>query len=235
MTMRILPVALVATAALGLAACGGSDHRQAAMPGTPANPLQGQEQLAGVPAGTGTRPGTADDGRVEHKGAIGGNSPVNNPKQATKQAPRSNEGASVGTPTPGTDVGYEALVAKQSSAPQERFTPCSLVSQKRAQAILGVRVQQPLEAAQGPTCLYRTTRTRGMVTIAVQQQRFAALAKGVKRGQRLDVGGRRAVCGMLGRPTVIVSLSGGRVLNVNAPSPCTLGKKFAAEAVQHID
>lgn len=234
---RLIPAALLATGALGLAACGGSEApKVSTAPGSAANPLVAQEQSTGVPSGHAAAvkakqakaKAAGKAARHGHPGAIGGGKDVAD--QPAGQAPRVNESA-IGAPT-GTP-GYQKLVDKQAAKPKERFTPCSLVSRSRAQAILGVRVQTPLEAPQGPTCLYRTTRTRGMITIAVQRQKYARLAKRLVNRKSIDVGGRAAVCGNLGRPTVLVSLGGGRVLNVNGP--CTFGKRFAAEAVQHLD
>ena len=51
--------------------------------------------------------------------------------------------------------GYKTLVERQTAKPQERFTPCNLVTRSEAQRILRKPVQAPYEAPQGPTCLYR--------------------------------------------------------------------------------
>jgi hypothetical protein len=232
---RLLPLVLLASGALGLAACGGSDTPKAdTSPGSAVNPLVAREQLTGVPSGkhaAAVERKAAE--KIKHPGAIGGGKKITDDQGGggAAKAPRMNEGATVGTPD--VKPGYQSLVDQQTAKPQERFTPCSLVSRSRAQAILGVSVQAPLEAPQGPTCLYRTTRSRGLITLAVQHQRYAQLASKLVNRKRIDVAGRNAVCGSLGRPTVLVQLTAGRVLNVNGP--CNLGKRFAAEAVQHLD
>ena len=143
-------------------------------------------------------------------------------------AARSNEAAAGTTEEPG----FQALVDQQSSKPRSRFSPCSLVSQPRARAILGGPVEQPVEAPQGPTCIYRTVDGEHFVTVAIQALDFRGQKKLMDDAQDLDVSSRSAYCGTIGQPVLNVQLPGSRVLTVGAP--CEVAKDFAAVAVQRL-
>jgi hypothetical protein len=142
---------------------------------------------------------------------------------------RLNEAGARATDKPG----YEKLVERQTSRPRSRFTPCNLVTAAQAHAIFGAPVQSPLEAPQGPTCIYRTKSGKGFVTLAVQSADLARLKRQARRPQRVDVGSRAAFCGTLGQPTLYVSLSRGRVLSIAAP--CETAKQFALKALPRLD
>jgi hypothetical protein len=130
-------------------------------------------------------------------------------------------------------LGYRKLVEHQSSKPRTRFTPCNLVSRGQARAILGVAVQAPFEAPQGPTCVYRSKSGSRFVTIAVQPLDFDRLKKQMRRPQAVDVSNRSAYCGIYGQPMLYVELSRDRVLSVAAP--CPVAKQFATRAVARLE
>jgi hypothetical protein len=192
--MRVLAVLALATAGLGVSACGGSSPPP---PGSPERPL-----VATQPTGTGA-------------GAAGG---------------RSNEAAAAaGT---AAKPGYESLLDAQSRHPRSRFTPCNLVTRSQAQAILGARLLEPVEAAQGPTCIYRSKDGRSFVALAVQTLDFARLRPHLKLSRRLRVGARTAYCGTYGQPMLYVPLAGGRVLSV--AGRCAIATQFARRAVRQL-
>jgi hypothetical protein len=143
---------------------------------------------------------------------------------------RSNEASASGAKP--TKPGYEALLESQSSRPRNRFTPCNLVTQKQARAILGAPLQEPIEAAQGPTCIYRSKDGRSFVTLAVQSLDFAKLKPRLKLPRRVTVGDRTAYCGTYGQPMLYVPLSHGRVLSV--AGRCAIAKEFARRAVRQL-
>jgi hypothetical protein len=132
----------------------------------------------------------------------------------------------------GQSLGYRKLLQRQSSKPKTRFTPCALVTRAQATSILGVAVQAPLEAPQGPTCIYRSKSGSRFVTIAVQPVDFKQVTKQIRRRQAVDVADRRAYCGLQGQPMLYVSLSRGRVLSVAAP--CAVARRFATLGVARL-
>jgi hypothetical protein len=114
------------------------------------------------------------------------------------------------------------------------LNPCTLVSRTQAQAILGKPVGQPLDAPQGPTCIYKAQGAKSFVTLAVEAAHFSTLKPQAQLRDRIlvPVAGHTAYCGVAGAPTMIVPLTAGRYLTVTAP--CPLAASFAAEALSHI-
>lgn len=137
-------------------------------------------------------------------------------------------GTADGAPPPG----YENLVGDQSKTPAERFTPCNLVTKAQAEAIIGTPIREPVEAPQGPTCIYRSATGGSFVTLALQRADFEAVTSQLRRPRRLDVARRRAYCATSGLPTLYVSVSGGRVLTIAAP--CATATRFAARAAPRL-
>ena len=123
---------------------------------------------------------------------------------------------------------YNALLEQQTSKPASRFSPCSLVTANEAGAILGKKVMPPVEAPQGPTCVYRT-RSGDLMALAMQIVPPKTLRGQLRGSETLTVAGRRAFCAKRGQPSVLVPLSGGRVLTVSGD--CSVAKRFAADAV----
>jgi hypothetical protein len=142
-------------------------------------------------------------------------------------AGRSNEGAA-SQPQPG----YDTLVKKQPRHPRARFTPCNLVTAAQATAIVGAPVQEPIEAPQGPTCIYRTRNGKSFVSVVVQSSDFKKLKPRLRLRQRVDVSNRTAYCGTYGQPMLYLPLSGGRVLSVAAH--CSIAKQFAIRALRQL-
>ena len=196
-------IALLLMAAL-LGACGGQSKPKPP-PGSPENPL-----VAQAPQDTVTQ------GRL------------NEAAPAAKGAPA--EGAK---PKAADQPGYQKLVERQGSKPRSRFTPCNLVTKAQAGAIVGGPLQDPLEAPQGPTCIYRSQDGKRFVTLAVQSVAFSKLKHQMHKRQQVTVSNKTAFCGMLGQPILYVPLSGSRVLSVAAP--CQVARKFAARAVPRLN
>ena len=128
--------------------------------------------------------------------------------------------------------GYQELVERQVENPRTRFTPCNLVTRAQAASILGAAVQEPLEAKQGPTCLYRTKDGDDFVSVAVQSARFRELRSMLSQSLRVDAGGRTAYCGHAGQDMLYVRLSARRVLSI--AGSCDVATKFAAKAVREL-
>jgi hypothetical protein len=127
-----------------------------------------------------------------------------------------------------------AIDDEVSATGAKRLAACALVSRARAQAILGEPVGRPVEAPQGPTCLYRPRGARRLVTVAVIATNFSSIEPQAHLKDRMSVTvrGRPAYCGVAGAPTMIVPLATGRYLTVTAP--CPIAASFAAAALSHI-
>jgi hypothetical protein len=218
MRVRALTLSVLVAAAGLLTACGGHDEKSSAAPGSPKNPLVAQSDST-QDAGR-----SKDAGRKNEAGRTGGGTRNGGSEKSTGPA-----GASRGT---GTGPGYKDLVDRQQRKPQRRFTPCNLVTKSQARAIVGAPVRDPLEAPQGPTCIYRTTKGKGFVTVAVQSLSFKKLKPRLRQSRRVTVSRRTAYCGQYGQAMLYVPLSGGRVLSV--AGPCPVARRFAAAAVQRV-
>ena len=152
-----------------------------------------------------------------------------NPLVAQKEkAPAASEAA----PAAAAKPGYQSLVEGQGSKPRSRFTPCNLVTKAQAQAIVGLPLRDPLEAPQGPTCIYRSRDGKSLITVGVQPLAFAKLKRQVHGGRQFNVSNRAAVCGTLGARVRYVELPGRRVLSVAAR--CDVGRRFATAAVRRL-
>jgi len=132
------------------------------------------------------------------------------------------------------EPGYKTLLKRQDGKPQSRFTPCGLVTRAQASAIIGEPVQLPFEAPQGPTCVYRTVKGHGLVTLAVQSADFTKAKRNLQQAAKVDLGARTGLCGQYGQPTLYAPLSHGRMLTV-AAAPCGVAKRFAARAVRALN
>jgi hypothetical protein len=128
--------------------------------------------------------------------------------------------------------GYDDIVAAQQADPAKRNSPCALVTKAQAQAILGTRLMDPLEAPQGPTCIYRDRGGDSFVTLAVQPQRFSRVRRELERVERVTVGDRDAYCGVHGAPTLYLPLERDRVLSVTGQ--CDVATRFARRAAPRL-
>jgi hypothetical protein len=150
-------------------------------------------------------------------------------------AGRANEAASAGRKAPkaAEQPGYQKLVERQGRKPSSRFTPCNLVTKAQAHAIVGAPIQDPLEAPQGPTCIYRSQDGKSFVTLSVQTLEFSKLKRQIRKPRTVGVSNRTAYCGTYGQPMLYVPISSGRVLSIAAP--CAVAKQFAITAVRRLD
>jgi hypothetical protein len=149
------------------------------------------------------------------------------PAKPETEAAAGSEGAAAVKP------GYAKLVQRQTSKPASRFTPCNLVTKAEAGAILRARMDQPVEAPMGPTCIYRSHDGRSFVTLVVTSQSFTQTVRQVAGPVRLRVAHRQALCGTVGPQMLHVSLKAGRTLSI--AGPCVAAQKFAETAVGRLD
>jgi hypothetical protein len=203
---RILISIAVGLSAVALSACGDDGSAKPA-PGTEGNPL------------TATQPGELSTPSASGSGADAAKQnaevPSGEPSKANPTAP-----------------GYKALLDRQTAKPQHRFTPCNLVTEREAQAIVGKPMQVPVEALQGPTCIYRPRTGGALISVAVQATDFRALRPRIKGLHQVAVGDREAYCGLYGQPMLYMPVAAGRVLSINAQ--CDVARGFALKALPHL-
>ena len=217
---KLVPTAVLGAAML-FAACGSSDGSSPGKPaaGSPDNPLVAHTQPE-----TGTSAGANSPGRSNEAAA--------KPQGSTNTVPGepSTSKSESGKPKA---PGYDTLLENQTKHPSDRFSPCSLVSEVQARAILGAAILQPIEAPQGPTCIYRTQTGKTFISLAVQSAKFSSLKRQLDKREAVTVSDRTAYCGFYGQKMLYAPLNDGRVLSVAAP--CGVAKQFAAQAVQSLD
>jgi hypothetical protein len=134
---------------------------------------------------------------------------------------RSNEASASGTDQVVAGSGARAGVRGKK--------PCGLVSAAQATAIFGTAIEKPVEAAQGPTCVYRTRKGKGFVSVSVQSLDLARLRKQLQQSSKLEIADHTAYCGTYGQPMLYAGVSDGYVLSI--AGPCDVAARFAGKAL----
>ena len=193
-----------------------------------------RKRTAGVLVAVGAAVAVAGCGSDKPPGAPGSpekplvaQMPAASDTHVTREPGASKDGSNEAKP------GYQGLLKQQPRRPKTRFTPCSLVTQAEARAIVGEPVREPVEAPQGPTCVYRTEKGSEMITLAVQAADFKRAKGRLQQPTRVGIHSRTGVCGQFGQPMLYVPISQGRMLTVAAP--CAVAKQFASTAVKQLD
>jgi hypothetical protein len=107
--------------------------------------------------------------------------------------------------------------------------PCALVPKKKAEAILGAGVKVS-ERPQGPTCVYLGSGRE--IDLVVEKTSLSALKNEAKKVEPISIEGRPGYCLTYQSTSVVVGISGGRVLQVTGP--CQAGVRFAAIALKRL-
>jgi hypothetical protein len=224
--MRRSSLVLLTASAVLLAACGGDSNTQKATPGTPENPLRA------LPNPSPTRvPPTDETGRAAKSKSSSKAEAKPKSVVAAQQATQVRNEAARAKRAKAKNAARVASRKQKGSAPSAK-RPCSLVTKAQAQSIIGVPILEPLEAPQGPTCIYQSKTRKQYVTLTVQNTDFAHLKAQVRKRREVAVSTRTAVCGTYGRPMLYLPLNGGRVLSV--AGRCGIASRFAATAVPHL-
>jgi hypothetical protein len=232
---RILPALIaLALSAAALSACGGGDSAAIKpAPGSPENPLHAQAGEPDVPGVTRETTKTDKSGKSGNADKQAGSGTSSGSKATGSKQPSGSTPSSEPTGAQGTQApGYDVLVSGQQSKPQSRFSPCNLVTEAQARSIVGTPMQQPLEAPQGPTCVYRSRSGKDFISLAVQTTSYAKIKRTMRNPSPVSISGRDGICGKLGQPTLYLPLSSGKVLSIGAP--CDVAKSFAAKALPHL-
>jgi hypothetical protein len=224
--LRIIVLPLVA--ACLLTACGGDDNAKGP-PGSESNPL------AAVPNPSATRTPPVDHpageaGAKTKSGAQRSAAPASSSSTKTQHGSAAPKKAAGGGETGGATGPRTAR--RQKGLPAGASRPCSLVTKTQAKAIVGAPILEPLQAPQGPTCIFQTKAGKPYVTLAVQTLNFAKLRKQLRNTHAVSVADRTAYCGTYGKPMLYLPLGGGRVLSIAAP--CSMAARFAAKAAPHL-
>ena len=192
----------------------------AANPSTAGNPIR--------TAGEGARRATSKSGGPARHAA---------PSRASRSS-RTQQGSVARAPgsssarTTATSAKRRKTARKQRALPPSASRPCSLVTKRQARAIVGAPVLEPLEAPQGPTCIYQTKARTTYVTLVVQRVDFAKLRKQIRNPRSVSIAGRTGYCGSYGRHMLVVPVKGGRTLTISAP--CRMAVRFASRAAAHL-
>jgi hypothetical protein len=226
--MRRLRIVLPLVSVLLLTACGGNGQPSKPAPGSPENPVRALPN----PAATRVPP-------IDETGARATSSPKDEPvrspqsliagqkaTQARNERRRARRAKAGGERT-----GAVAAHRQPALAPSAK-RPCSLVTRTQARAIVGAAILEPLEAPQGPTCIYKAATGRALIGLTVQKASFATLREQVRRGREIAVAHRRGVCGSYGGPMLYLPVGGGRVLSI--AGSCAMASRFAAQAIAHL-
>jgi uncharacterized protein DUF3558 len=107
--------------------------------------------------------------------------------------------------------------------------PCALVPKKKAESILGSNVKVS-ERPQGPTCVYMGSGRE--IDLVVEKTSLSALKREAKKVEPVTIDGRQGYCLTYQSTSVVVGVSGGRVLQVTGP--CQAGVRFASIALKRL-
>jgi hypothetical protein len=213
---------LIAIALCGgmLTSCGGDSTARKPPPGSTENPLAARTDPT-------TR--TSEDPSPEE----GARSRASEAGATSKPAARTSASAPASRkPTADSSVVTRPAIPGRKLPTVVRPSarrPCTLVTKAQAEAIVGRPLLEPIQAPQGPTCIYRDRADRSYITVGVQSTTLAELGPQLRRRPAVAVSGRTAYCIRLVTPTLYVGLPGRRVLSVAAP--CGVARRFAAAAL----
>ena len=107
--------------------------------------------------------------------------------------------------------------------------PCALVPKKKAEGILGSNVKVS-ERPQGPTCVYMGSGRE--IDLVVEKVSLSSLKDEAKKVEPVTINGRQGYCLTFQSTSVVVGVSGGRVLQVTGP--CQAGVRFASIALKRL-
>lgn len=112
-----------------------------------------------------------------------------------------------------------------------QLNPCSLVSAREAEAILGTRLQAPEEAPLGPTCIYKPHKASKLTTLSLTSTDLTALERRVHHST-VRLGTHTLICASYGQPEGFLQLPSKRVLEIAAS--CDTAARFAADALARL-
>lgn len=214
--MRSAPIVLPSLAVVALfAAAGAAGGGGKDQPGSTSNPL------VAVPNPTATR---VPPSKTVNEGPRLPD-PTPNDRSTSTGTQRGSTALHLGKPM----VAAPQTPREQKDQPPSASRPCSLVTGDEAQEIIGAPIVEPLQAPQGPTCIYQAKSGGHHITLAPQDASIDELGQRLSERRAVSVSGRPAFCGTLGGPVLYVPLPDLRTLVVAAP--CEVARRFAALAL----
>jgi hypothetical protein len=227
---RLLCAFVLALSAALLTACGGDGSLRTEPPGSASNPL------VALPNATKTRTPTPDPEDPGSRAAASvqrSSGSIASRQRAAQRAANRRRARAKRGPSPAASASPIARLKGRrtlpSATPVSARRPCTLVTASQAQALMGGPILEPIEAPQGPTCIYRSRSGRNFITLAVQTVDFIQLRSRMRHRRRIEVSDRKGYCGNLGQPVLYIPVSNTHVLSVVAP--CALAIRFAARAI----
>jgi hypothetical protein len=115
---------------------------------------------------------------------------------------------------------------EENASGKKRVRPCTLVSVRQAEAILGPHVSRS-EHLQGPTCIF--TGSGREITLTLQEVSLRKLRQGARKATAVNVGTHKGWCLRYEKTSVAVAIHPNEVLVVGGP--CQAGVPFAADAL----
>lgn len=212
--MRSARIVLPSLVVLVLLAAASAVGGEKGAPGSPSNPL------VALPNPSPTRiPPPAHEGPRQADGTQ-----LDEPKPTSTKTQQGSTAMHAGKPM----VAPPETPRQQKEQAPSASRPCSLVTKAEAREIIGAPIVEPLQAPQGPTCIYQTESGKPYVTIAGQDTSIGQLREQLSDRVAVSVAGRAGYCGTAGGPVLYVPLSDGRTLVVAAR--CEMARRFAARA-----
>ena len=118
---------------------------------------------------------------------------------------------------------------EENASGRKLIKPCTLVSVRQAEAILGPHVRRS-EHPQGPTCIFAGSGRE--ITLTLQEVSLRQLREDARKATAVNVGGQPGWCLRYEKTSVAVAIHPREVLVVGGP--CQAGVPFAADALANL-
>jgi Protein of unknown function (DUF3558) len=118
---------------------------------------------------------------------------------------------------------------EKSASGRQPIKPCSFVSPKQANEILGGHVKIS-EHPQGPTCVYKGSGRE--ITVVLSETSLKPIISGARNSRPMTIAGHHAYCVRYETTSVVAGVGKGRVLQITGS--CQAASRFAALAIPKI-
>lgn len=118
---------------------------------------------------------------------------------------------------------------EKSASGRKPIKPCSFVSPKQANEILGGNVKISTHP-QGPTCVYQGSGRE--VTVVLSETSLKSILSGARNARPLTLAGHHAYCVRYETTSIVANVGKGRVLQITGS--CQAASRFAVLAIPKI-